>query len=275
VSEARVDREPSLRTLAIVGLGLVGGSLAAAASRAWPRLRILGLDRADVVREAARRGWIHTPIASLPEIVDTDLVVLAVPIPQIVSTLAELGRLAPDVPTTDVGSTKRHVMTAASGAGLTQFVGGHPMAGAEGAGLENARADLFSGRPWLIVPPSTGADHVVGLVEALASGVGARPLHTDAETHDRVMAHAVSGATGDRGVQMTGPALAEMTRLAGSPAELWEGIIGSNPDCVAEALDALRGELDALDPRRGGVNALGTAFARAAAFRDGLGKVTP
>ncbi len=265
----------------------MGGSIAAAASRAWPEVRIIGLDRAEVLSDARRRGWVHEGRASVGELADADLVVLATPIPHIVSAIEELGRVAPDVPVTDVGSTKRAIMRAARQAGLVKFVGGHPMAGGERGGLEHATPDLFSGRRWLVVPASEGAGETARLVEALARGVGAEPLRVDAEAHDHVMAYvshlpqllavalanAASVTTGQGGLAMSGRALAEMTRLAASPPDLWQGIVESNADLVAEALDGLRAELDALDPRNGARDRLRESFVRSAAFREALEKV--
>jgi prephenate dehydrogenase len=276
--------EPPFRQLGIVGLGLIGGSIAAAASAAWPRLHVIGVDRPEIAADARGRGWIHEVRARSGDLGDADLVVLAAPVPGIVACLGDLARAGHRSTVTDVGSTKRTILQAAADAGLAGFVGGHPMAGAEASGLAAARADLFAGHRWHVVPGERAGDDDVARVEALASGVGARPTRTDAETHDRVMAYVshlpqllavalmntAGGAVGGDGLAMAGRGLADMTRLASSPPAVWEGILAANADYVAEALDALRVELTGFDAREPGATDLSAPFARAAAFRKVL-----
>jgi prephenate dehydrogenase len=150
---------------------------------------------------------------------------------------------------TDVGSTKRSIIATATDVGLRPFVGGHPMAGGERPGLDQARADLFVDRPWLLVEGTADAD-ARARVEAFARGLGARPSWMDAATHDRTVAyishlpqvvaaalmHAADGALGTDGVTAAGPAFAEMTRLASSPPDMWTSVLADNADFVAEAL---------------------------------------
>lgn len=288
VQADRTTPSPRLRTLGIVGLGLIGGSIAAAALRRWPDLHVIGVDRPDVVAEASRRGWIHDAAPSVAALSGLDLLVLATPVPQIIETINELGRAGIDVPVTDVGSTKRAIVEAADQAGLKSFVGGHPMAGAETSGIAGARADLFEERPWLIVPDVTRSDVALTWVEALVAGVGAQARRVDAGTHDRTVAfvshlpqlvavalmNAAGESVGRDGLGCAGRALVEMTRLASSPIEMWQGILETNADLVSEAIDVLRAQLDALDTRRD-ANAPQAAFAEAAGFRDLLQKVMP
>jgi len=287
VETGRQSSPPNLRTLGIVGLGLIGGSVAAAALRRWPDLHVIGVDRPDVLAEARRRNWIHETRASAVALSGTDLIVLATPVPQIIETIVELGDAGVAAPVTDVGSTKRAVVRAAEQAGLGAFVGGHPMAGADKGGISEARADLFEGRPWLIVADSVPSEVTLARLETLVEGVGARPRRIDADAHDRVVAfvshlpqlaavalmNAAGESVGRDGLDCAGRALSEMTRLASSPIEVWQGILDSNADCVSEAIDVLREELDALDPRRRDPAGPQGAFTRAAVFRDLLRKV--
>ncbi len=275
------------RTLGIVGVGLIGGSLAAAVRARWPESRILGVDQPEVVADAQSRGWLHEGRPSAASLGDADLVVLATPVPQTVEALVAIG--SSDAVVTDVGSTKRGILRTAAQVGLRGFVGGHPMAGAEVSGLEGARADLFAGRPWFIVPGERAPAEAIERVEGLVAGVGAVPSRVDADTHDRVMAYvshlpqlaavalmnAAGVSAGPQGLALAGRAFREMTRLAVSPPGLWQGIVASNDEYIAEALEALRRELDTLGVERPASGQLTEAFERAAAFHRQLGKGAP
>jgi prephenate dehydrogenase len=255
----RVDAGSPLARIGIVGLGLVGGSIAWSLRTAWPSTVVVGVDRTDVVDEALRRGAIDAAAASVADLADADLVVLAAPLTGIISSLDEAARAGLRGVVTDVGSTKRLVLRAARDAGVATFVGGHPMAGAERAGFDYARAGLFDGRPWLVVPPAEAPAAAIARVEHFARALGATPRRMTADEHDRTMAfvsglpqvvavslmRAVGAAAGEAGLAAAGPALVEMTRLAASPVHLWTEIAASNADLMAEALAALVRELGA------------------------------
>jgi len=241
--------EPPFSRVGVVGLGLIGGSIALAARRAWPAVTIVGCDRSAATARAAVGGVVHEAV-DINGLKNADLIILAVPIAAMAGLMQSMARLDTMAVITDVGSTKRHVMGAASSAGLKRFVGGHPMGGSERTGLDHARADMFAGRPWLLVQGPGGEDESARL-ERFVKGLGAVPQWTDADTHDRIVAYvshlpqvlavalknAASGAVGDAGLSASGRAFAEMTRLAASPADLWQGILSDNADFVAEALD--------------------------------------
>ncbi|MEO7192037.1 MAG: prephenate dehydrogenase/arogenate dehydrogenase family protein [Vicinamibacterales bacterium] len=250
----RVD--PPFARLGIVGLGLIGGSVALGARAAWPSMTIVGLDTAGRAAEAARRGILTEHVSSLEAIADLDFILLAVPIEAMPEVLHALGALETRAVVTDVGSTKRRVMAIARDCGVGCFVGGHPMAGAERSGLDHARANLFHGRPWLLVD-GRGPQDALARVQAFVEGLGATPQWTDAESHDRTVAYVshlpqliatalmnvAAAEVGDGGVSMAGPAFSEMTRLASSPPELWQGILRDNADYIAEALGQFIGQL--------------------------------
>ena len=247
---AAASHQPPQR-IAIVGLGLIGGSIALAARDRWPAVRIAGVDAAGVVSEASRRGIIDEAVGDVASLQTADLVVLAAPIPGILDAIeaAAQGRLPGIV--TDVGSTKRQIMSRASAAGLPRFVGGHPLAGAAQGGLGAARADLFRQKPWLLEASLAPAE-AVDVVEHFVAELGAMPRRIGAESHDRTMAYAshlpqllastlmaTAGARlGAEGLSVSGPALREMTRLAASPPDVWRGILTSNADYISEALAA-------------------------------------
>ncbi len=151
---------------------------------------------------------------------------------------------------TDVGSTKRAITAAVTDA---RFIGGHPLAGAETAGVEHARADLFDGATWYLTPTGTTEGILYERLHRLLAEVGARPQALDAETHDRMMAavshlpHVLANvlvaqaaraldAEGER-LPATGPSFRDATRVAGAPTSIWGDIYLSNADALGDLLD--------------------------------------
>jgi prephenate dehydrogenase len=276
---AEASGSPPVARLGIVGLGLIGGSIAARTAAIWPGVRIMGVDRPEILEEALARGCVHEARRSAADLADAELIVLAAPVPAILRHLAELGRAGCQAIVTDTGSTKRAVCRAAGEAGLRAFVGGHPMAGTERGGLQASRADLFGGTTWLLSHGAGCTSSEIGCVEAFVQGLGAIPHRVDPDTHDRVMAYvshlpqllavslmnAVGGHVGLAELRLAGRGLDDMTRLAASPPEIWEGIVETNQDYVTEALAAVSGEWPLTGSVRG--TDLQRAFARAAAHR--------
>jgi prephenate dehydrogenase len=241
--------DPAFARIGVIGLGLIGGSIALAVRARWPGTTVLGLDRPDRAAAAERRGAVQRVATAVADFQDADLVVLAVPPPAVLEIVPQLTCLHAHAVVTDVASTKRQVVAAARAAGLAAFVGGHPMAGTERAGIEHASANLFEGRPWLLVE-GTGGETAGSRVEAFVRGLGALPAWMDADAHDRRVAfvshlphlvavalmNAAADGVGHDGLKMAGPAFTDMTRLASSPPELWQGIVPGNADFIAEAL---------------------------------------
>jgi prephenate dehydrogenase len=274
-------------TLGIVGLGLIGGSLALAARRAWPAMRIVGVDRGPAL-DAARWLVAFDGLADRPDVLGgADLVVLAAPVRQNALVLRQIASaLDAAALVTDVGSTKRAIAGAAGElGGRLSFIGGHPLAGAARGGLALARGDLFEGRRWVLTPGSGGArhDHLARL-QAFVRGLGAVPQVMSAEQHDQLLAFlshlpqltasaliaTVGRAVGDR-IDLAGPGLADTTRLASSPSPIWEDICATNADAIGPALDALIATLQSLRDRLDDPDAIATLFASAQAWRERLG----
>lgn len=253
--------EPPFKSVGIVGLGLIGGSIAHGVRRTWPHIPVIGVDRPDVLAVALSNDVITSARERIGQLHETDLVVLAVPVPDIIGFIKDAGAAGLETLVTDVGSTKRQIAAAAKAAGL-RFVGGHPMAGAAHTGLAHASPELLRGRPWLLVP-GEAQEADIHRLEQMVRGLGAIPRRLPAEMHDRVMAYVshapqllattlmstVGHAVGIEGLSAAGPGFTDMTRLASSPAEIWRGILASNSDYVAEALQALVAALPA-DPSR-------------------------
>jgi prephenate dehydrogenase len=252
----RTAQTPIFQKVGVVGLGLIGGSIALAAREIWPTALVIGVDNKDVLETAMRLHAIDVAADDPIVLAEADLVILAAPVQQnieLLEMLDESVRQAAII--TDVGSTKRVMVAAARRLPPRfRFVGGHPLGGAARGGLEHARPDLFAGRPWLLTPGGEG--DVGDAVEKLSSFVralGAEPRLMDVATHDRLLAFlshlpqltasalmgVVGEAVGQDGLALSGKGLADTTRLASSPADIWKDIAATNADEIGPALDAL------------------------------------
>jgi prephenate dehydrogenase len=245
------------RVVAVIGLGLIGGSVARALTRAG--YRVVGCDRGPVRRRALAARAIAQQAATPEEAAArAGLVVLAASPETNRRLLRRLAAASRDAVFTDVGSVKVPIVREAARLRLAGFVGGHPMAGTAGRGFEASRADLFAGRPWIVTATPHTSAAARRAVRAMIRAVGARPVPVAAAAHDRAMAFlshvpqvvswALDGAARQdpvarRLLRVAGPAFADMTRLARSPRPLWREILGLNRREVARALAALRRRL--------------------------------
>lgn len=246
---------PVFNRVGIVGLGLIGGSIALACRQIWPASLIVGVDNKDVLETAMRLHAIDVAADDLVVLAEVDAVILAAPVSQNVRVLGDLDEnVRQPAIVTDVGSTKRSTVAASRilPSRLT-FVGGHPIAGAAKSGLEHARADLFKGRPWMLTPRDDGSGAAVEKLSAFVRALGAEPHVVDAEAHDRLMAYlshlpqlaasalmqTVGGAIGGEGLALGGRGLVDTTRLASSPAYIWRDVAATNATEIGPALDAL------------------------------------
>jgi prephenate dehydrogenase len=247
--------EPIFPRIAIVGLGLIGGSIAFGARRAWPSTHVVAIDREPVVREALSRRAIDAAADDFASVADADLIVLSAPVRQNISLLRRVAvHASPSAVITDVGGTKRTIVDAA--AALSQpvtFVGGHPLGGGARGGFEFATASLFARRPWIFTPHDATAADAVSRLSAFVTGLGAQPMTLDAAEHDRLMAlishlpqlaatalmEVVGAAATAGGLRMAGQGLVDTTRLASSPADVWRDICVTNADEISNALDLL------------------------------------
>jgi prephenate dehydrogenase len=246
---------PIFEKIGIVGLGLIGGSIALAARQLWPAALVIAVDNKDVLETAMRLHAIDVAADDLIVLAEADLVVLAAPARQNIALLEELDEhvRVPAV-VTDTSSTKREIVAAARRLPPRfTFVGGHPLGGAAKGGLEHARPELFQGRPWLITPAGDASGAAVEKLFAFVEAMGAVPRILSVEAHDRLLAflshlpqltasalmQVVGDAVGDDGLSLAGRGLADTTRLASSPADIWRDIAATNADEIGVALDAL------------------------------------
>jgi prephenate dehydrogenase len=255
--------------VAIVGLGLLGGSWGLALKKAGFTGRIVGYARrAETRARALRAGAVDEGFTDVTEAVHAaDLVILATPVAVILDHLARLQpHFSPQALITDVGSTKRRICEQAAEHYAQQplFLGGHPMAGKERSGIENADARLFENARYVLTPltPEDLDDPRVQAFRALVVAIGARPLSSDPATHDLAVAYLShlpqllsSGlaslieekhAAEDLSLQLAATGFRDVTRLADSPYSVWRDICLTNTENIQMALDALIQKLESI-----------------------------
>jgi prephenate dehydrogenase len=282
--------EPAFSSVAIVGFGLIGGSIALAIRERWPSIRITAVDRPAVLAHAVGSGAIDRAAESVANLAGHDLVILAAPVEQNLRLLPEAVSIIGDRGViTDVGGTKRDIVNAARAlpGARTSFIGGHPIGGAEQGGFAFARADLFRGRPWILTPNETKTAATVFLrLIVFIESLGARPTAMSAEEHDRLMAflshlpqltistlmEVVGEATTSSGLRLAGRGLADSTRLASSPAGVWREVCASNAGNIGAALDQLIARLQHLRAGLTDTATVDRVFERAAHWRSELMK---
>jgi prephenate dehydrogenase len=244
--------------IAVLGVGLIGGSIGLAARRRLDA-EVVGCGRSpERLQRAVELGAIDRA-ASLAEACEgADLVFCCAP----VATLPEQAREAlaaagPETAVTDVGSTKGELVAAVGDD--ERFIGGHPLAGAETAGVENAREDLFEGARWYLTPTERSSGLLYDRLQRALSALGARPQAIDPASHDRLMAtvshmpHVLANALASEGAESltqdserlpdVGPSFRDATRVAGSNPAIWADIFASNREAVAESVDSVAARL--------------------------------
>jgi len=271
----------------ILGTGLVGGSFALALRKYTTGIRISGWDRANVVSEAHARDAIDAPFYSelAPALENADLIYIALPVGVALDLLPEIARCAPShALVTDTCSTKLRITQAAAdlfpGEKGPMFLGGHPMAGRELAGIASAAHDLFRDAPYALIdeaPPkgattstqrsSVKEDARVSAFVKIIQKIGARPVWLGAQQHDyavglashlpQLAAVALASFLYDRldenglPITLAGPGLRDSLRLAGSPYHTWRDIVLTNRDVISAALDLFARRIEDIRERLG------------------------
>lgn len=278
--QATVAADNRPMRLAVLGLGLIGGSVVRALRRPRPAdpadpwsggLEIAAWSPSGVGPRRARAEGLVDLAAGSPEaaLEGAEVVLLAGPPTSVLEWLDALAaRLARPgggaAVVTDVASTKAAIVARAEALGL-RFVGGHPMAGRETSGYPAGSADLFVGRPWVVVPSRSADEAAIGLVEGLARAVGAVPVRMAAAEHDRAvaaishlpllasvaLAETVLGRPGEpppegleAALRLAASGWRDTTRLARGEPAMGAGILGTNRAAVADGVRRLRAVLD-------------------------------
>jgi prephenate dehydrogenase len=245
-------------SVGIVGVGLIGGSLGLAIKEVEPAVQIVGIGR-DKTRLllAQKMGAADSFGVGLESLRDCDLVILATPVGQIIETLKIIGGfLKPGAIVTDVGSTKRLICSTAWSclpAGV-EFIGGHPVAGREVAGVENSLAGLFEDAPYVLCPRPDAPSQSLRKLESLVANLRARVCIMTPDEHDQAIAWVshlpqllsttLANVVGMRRTDISGSGLRDMLRLAASPYSIWQGVFDTNRDNIGLALEDFIKRLD-------------------------------
>jgi prephenate dehydrogenase len=235
--------------ITVLGVGLIGGSIGLAAREHVKGARVTGYGRSpERLARAAELGAIDSVAGSMEEALDgAEACFCCAPVGALPAQVeAALAAVGPDCVVTDVGSVKRSIVEAI---GDERFVGGHPIAGAETAGVEHARVDLFGGAVWYLTPGERSSGLLYERLHRLVKALGARPATVDAATHDRLLAAVshlphvlanvlVAGTAGRDDAPRMGPSFRDATRVAGANSEIWTDIYMANREAIAEEIDA-------------------------------------
>jgi prephenate dehydrogenase len=244
-----------LTKVAILGVGLIGGSIGLAARRRLDA-EVVGYGRNPAtLARAVELGALDRAATSIEDACEgAEMVFCAGPVAALPAQGgAALAACGPDAVVTDVGSTKGELVAALGDD--ERFIGGHPLAGAETAGVENAREDLFDGARWYLTPTERSSGVLYDRLQRAVAGLGARPQAIDPASHDRVMAtvshlpHVVAnalvaeaaaslGGAGER-LPEVGPSFRDTTRVAGSNPAIWADIFTTNRDAVADSVESV------------------------------------
>jgi prephenate dehydrogenase len=240
--------------VAVLGVGLIGGSIGLAARERVAGGDVVGFDPdPDALSAAVERGAVDRAATSIADAVDgADAVFACAPVGGLPELVGEaLAAAGEDTVVTDVGSTKRELVASLDD---PRFIGGHPVAGAESAGVGSARGDLFDGAAWYLTPTERSGGLLYQRLHGLLVDFGAQPIAIDAETHDRVLAavshlpHVMANVLvsqaarrltqDDERLPRVGPSFRDMTRVAGANPGIWTDIYLSNSQAIADEIDA-------------------------------------
>ena len=280
-----------IRQLSIVGVGLLGGSVAKAARSGGLARRIVGVGRdPERLRPAVDDGTLDTAVTDLEAGVrEADVILLAAPVLAIEGLLERVwGAAAHGALITDVGSTKRNIVRAAERLAATRplgFVGSHPLAGSEQAGYRVARADLFRGATVVVTPTEKTELAALKTTTELWEALGARVTSLDPETHDRTVAaishlpHLIACALVDGAgrvepgaLELAARGFRDTTRIAAGDPDMWTEIFLANRDALTAGIEAFRQALGDLQRviDAGRADALRAELARIKAIREQL-----
>lgn len=276
----------------VLGLGLIGGSWAGALHRAGWEVSAVDPVKASL-DEAISRGWIKAGWAAMPQFIEVDLIVLALPLQELEKGLERVeGRIPKGAIVTDVGSLKTEIcrksyLNALAGADEFKFIGGHPMTGSEQSGFRVADPDLFRGYPYVLTPSKDSAPEAVRRLVELIQGFGAKVVFREPKDHDvevamvshlphilavalTLVAKDASKEEGESALALAGRSFREITRIADSSPEMWKEIMVRNSRAILNGLthweQKIRELRDCL--QKGDGESIAEAFRRAHTLRD-------
>ena len=288
-------RMPARPRVAIIGVGLIGGSIGLALRQRGLAEEVVGVGRRTAsLQKAAEFGTIDRGTTNLAEgVAGADLAIVATPVGRIVDAVRSVAQAAPRAAITDAGSTKAEICRALRAAGEAnpdsaavapgRFVGSHPLAGDHRAGPEYARGDLFDGRTVVITPQDDTPPGLVERFQEFWQSLGAEVVLLSPEEHDRALAAtshlphlvaaALAAATPEEWLRLAATGWGDATRIAAGDAELWTQIFGQNRAGVIDALRRFEHKLQSLEKAIAGGDdaALLAGLQEARRIRDALG----
>jgi prephenate dehydrogenase len=277
--------------LAVVGVGMMGGSMALAAQERAQVDAVVGYDTdPEALELALRKGIITETARSAAEAAAySDLVVISTPVRSIPALVEECATAQPAPRLiTDMGSTKSAIMGSLSPLARSAFIGGHPMCGSADTGSRYARVDLFENATYFLCTTGAAFPKLYEMLQRFIVELGARPTHIDAVAHDRIMAvvshlpHVLANVLmdhagafqvrGKRALHCVGPSFKDLTRVAGANPTMWGDIFLENRSALSQTLRSISAELQefSLLLEQADESAVLGSIASAAAYREEL-----
>jgi prephenate dehydrogenase len=236
-------------TVAIIGVGLIGGSIGLALRERQLAGRVIGIGRRrESLEKALARGCVNEMTTSIAEgVKQTSLIVVCTPVESIASYIREAAEHCPEgCLITDAGSTKAEIVAASESLKRVRFVGSHPLAGSEKNGSDAASADLFGGRVVVVTPTEKSDPAAIDAIENFWRSLGAGVLRMTPDDHDAALARtshlphliasALAVATPEQLLPLTAAGWQDATRIAAGEAELWRQIFLANRSPTLKAL---------------------------------------
>ncbi|HCL89940.1 MAG TPA: prephenate dehydrogenase/arogenate dehydrogenase family protein [Candidatus Atribacteria bacterium] len=288
-----MDKEGDFKKITIIGVGLIGGSLGLALKENRPNYKIIGVDRKEIIEKAIAREAIDEGTVNLKEgIEEADIVIIATPVKTILDLLPKISPfLKKGCLVTDTGSTKGQIVGRAKQV-LSKdvfFVGGHPMAGSEKCGIEEANPHLFRNRTYILTPTKKSNLIAIDKIFSLIKMIGANRLVLDPLEHDRIVgavSHlpqiiAVSlinsiGELALRGkntnyFRAIGEGFKDMTRIASSPYKIWEDICVTNQENILKMIKEFKNYLKVIEDKlKNDPGSLKEEFQKAGKLRESI-----
>jgi prephenate dehydrogenase len=285
-TDAPMRTAPTTR-LTVVGLGLVGGSVAKATRHAWPNVHITAVDKAVIHQVAVDQGVAQHGVSAddadavSAAIRTSDLVVLALPVLSVCQFIHQFHDVLRPITSIDTGSTKRQVLAAAHQHNLTRFVGTHPMAGRPQAGLAHAHAQLFANAKWFVCGNDNTDADARRQVRVFIESLQAHPVEVSAADHDRDVAmtshlpHVVVNALAEQvlaagALHAAGGSLKQLLAVAGASFDVWQDTLATNDEAVHDALLEMSARLSSLASQLQDPERMRDLFAHGRACRERL-----
>jgi prephenate dehydrogenase len=267
----KMEEESDFKKITIIGVGLIGGSLGLALKEKKPNFKIVGIDKQEIVEKAIARGAIDEGTVNLEEgIKEADIVIIATPVKTILDLLPRINPfLKKGCLVTDTGSTKGQIVERANKV-LSKdvfFIGGHPMAGSEKCGIEEANPHLFHNKTYILTPTKKSNLIAIDKIFSLIKMINANRLILDPLEHDRIagavshltqiIAISLINTTGELALRgnntnyfkAAGEGFKDMTRIASSPYKIWEDICETNQENILEMIQEFRNYLEVIEDK--------------------------